>query len=156
MSESKTDPGKTSTADESQDIGAPKPWKTVFDPTTSILEIRISGTVDLEVLQAMALAIGVQADIVNPLGILADYSNATLALEFDEVFDLPARAPEFGVAASFPVAIITDPHSHETASFAEDVFTNRGYVYKAFQEKDAAVAWLLLAISEGETSWKQA
>lgn len=117
-------------------------WRTIYDSNTRILKTQLAGVVDSDTLHAMAESVSAQADAVNPIGILADFSATTVELRLDEIFELPARAPEFGVSAEFPIAIVFDSRYREAASFAEDVFSNRGYVYKAFRNRGSAAAWL--------------
>lgn len=119
-------------------------WHVRYDPETSILHAVLTGTVTLDSLQAFTRFC---AGFENFRAVLADYSNAELQLSQAEMYALPDAAPQFGIERSLPTAIVVDRSMTREASFAENVFTNRGYSYRVFCETPGAQAWLIAQLS---------
>jgi hypothetical protein len=117
-------------------------WDIYYDPESLILNATLKGRLTIESLISFTEFSQAQAEIHNPCGVIADYRLAELGLSLSDIYGLPEGAEDLGIEQMLPVAVVGTESMMGTGDFAENVFSNRGYTYRAFSDFDSAMSWL--------------
>ena len=92
--------------------------------------------------QEIARQIGAFASSHGCLRVLCDYSRTRIADSILGLYENPVRMEKSGLPRTLKIAVYyrRDEQKHR---FWETVFRNRGYMLRAFRDRNDAVRWLL-------------
>lgn len=116
-----------------------------YDQQDDYVEALVSGAVQATDLQAEVEQAQVQLELNDCSRFLSDFTNASVAFSIVDLFPLPDLQDRLGISRALKIAIvIRDEEEHrKLADFYVLVSANRGWVAKAFEARDDAVAWLI-------------
>lgn len=116
-------------------------WNIIIHRDLRIIETVFSETVNREDVQTYGPLIFQYSEENQITRILLDHTGSHFSLSVWELFSLPEFIEKMGFSRKYKTAIVS-PDRHEDFVFLETVARNRGYNFRLFQNRIAAIDWL--------------
>ena len=117
-------------------------WKIEYLAAEKILLLKSKGVMDVPSANAMVKALVEAAEKHQCQHHLIDHRKTTFAFMFTDYYERPAVNSKLGISRLFKTAMVFSQITHETV-FMENVFRNRGYNMRHFEDIDEARRWLM-------------
>jgi hypothetical protein len=116
-------------------------WKIEYLAVENYLLLTSQGSMDVPSANAMVQALVEAAEKYQCRNHLIDHRATTFAFKFTDYYERPAVNAKLGITRLFRTAMIFSKLTNETI-FMENVFRNRGYNMRHFDDLDEALNWL--------------
>jgi len=116
-------------------------WTIEYLPAENYLLLKSKGSMDVPSANAMVKALAEAAEKYGCLHHLIDHREMTFAFDMMDFYERPTVNAKLGISRSFRTAMVFSQLTAETA-FMENVFRNRNYNVRHFDNMDEAIRWL--------------
>jgi len=116
-------------------------WTIEYRPAENYLLLKSKGVMDVSSANAMVKALAESAEKHQCLYHLIDHRETTFAFEMMDYYERPTVNAKLGISRLFRTAMVFSRLTAETA-FMENVFRNRNYNLRHFDNIDEALSWL--------------
>lgn len=113
-----------------------------YHPEISILEIVTVGEFPKEILNTLAAEGLEQLKKHDCRKYLLNYTGLSNIIGIFDMYERPNEASRIGITNRYAMALLTTEAHYEQIKFAETVYRNRGYKYKVFVDRNAAIRFL--------------
>ncbi len=116
-------------------------WKIEYLPAEKYLLLRSKGVMDVAGANTMVKALAEAAESHQCMRHLVDHRETTFAFDMMDYYQRPSVNAKLGISRLFRTAMVFSQLTAETA-FMENVFQNRNYNLRHFNNIDEAIRWL--------------
>lgn len=122
------------------------PFTIAYNKEESIIEVKITGKLDHEILKDFSAELTMVVKENNCYRMITDYREALLDFSTLDIFKMPQFLSDVATTSGLELyklkrALVTSEHWKDF-SFYETVSVNRGYNTKVFKDVDEARQWL--------------
>jgi hypothetical protein len=134
-------------------VGVTMEWTITLHEDGQYAEVVTKGIADKDGSLAMVKAIATALRATTTRRVLIDHTHISeVSGEIVDIYYRPDELYKIGVDRSIMVAEVVKSEHREFFDFLETVCVNKGYSFSVFDDKEAAVKWLLEAGRKGSYS----